>query len=75
MFDFSDVGQAAITNFHVDTDLLQIRSAIFANAQAILDATRDDGHGNAVVALDTHDSITLAGVTKAQLHQADFHLV
>jgi VCBS repeat-containing protein len=75
VFDFANVGQATITNFHVDTDLLQIKSAIFANAQAILDATHDDGHGNAVVALDAHDSITLAGVTKAQLHQTDFHLV
>jgi hypothetical protein len=75
VFDFAGVGQATVTNFHADTDLLQIKSAIFANAQAILDATRDDGHGNSVIALDAHDSITLTGVTKAQLHQTDFHLV
>ena len=75
VFDFANVGQATVTNFHADTDLLQIKSAIFANAQAILDATRDDGHGNSVIALDAHDSITLTGVAKAQLHQTDFHLV
>jgi hypothetical protein len=28
-----------------------------------------------VISLDAHDSITLAGVTKAQLHTNDFHLV
>jgi hypothetical protein len=75
VFDFANVGQATVTNFHADTDLLQLNASLFANAQAALDATQDDGHGNAVIALDAHDSITLTGVTKAQLHQADFHLV
>jgi hypothetical protein len=28
-----------------------------------------------VVSLDTHDTITLAGIVKAQLHTADFHVV
>jgi hypothetical protein len=40
-----------------------------------MDATHDDGHGNAVVTLDAHDSITLTGVNKAQLTTTDFHLV
>jgi Cadherin-like/Nidogen-like/FecR protein len=75
VFDFANVGQATVTNFHADTDLLQFKTSMFANAQAVLDATQDDVHGNAVIALDAHDSITLTGVTKAQLHQADFHLV
>jgi hypothetical protein len=75
VFDFANIGQATVTNFHADTDLLQLNASVFANAQAALDATQDDGHGNAVIALDAHDSITLTGVTKAQLHQADFHLV
>lgn len=75
VFNFANVGQATVTNFHADTDLLQIKSSIFANAQAILDAAHDDGHGDTVIALDAHDSITLAGVLKAQLHANDFHLV
>ena len=48
---------------------------MFANAQAALNATLDDGHGNTVISLDSHDTITLAGVVKAQLHAADFHVV
>jgi hypothetical protein len=75
VFDFANVGQATVTNFHADTDMLQLKASTFATAQALLDATRDDEHGNAVIALDAHDSITLAGVAKAQLHQTDFHLV
>lgn len=74
MFNFAAVGQDTITNFHADTDLLQMKSSMFANVQAILDATHDDGHGNTVFALDDHDSITLSGVLKAQLHTTDFHL-
>jgi hypothetical protein len=37
--------------------------------------TQDDGHGNTVVTLDGHDTITLTGVLKAQLHVTDFHVV
>jgi hypothetical protein len=75
VFDFANVGHATVTNFHADTDLLQLKASIFATAQAVLDATQDDGHGNAVIGLDAQDSITLTGVAKAQLHQTDFHLV
>jgi hypothetical protein len=40
-----------------------------------LNATHDNGHGDAVIAIDAHDSITLNGVLKAQLHVSDFHVV
>ncbi len=75
VFNFAAVGKTTITNFDVDSDMLQFKVGMFANAQAILAATQDDGHGNTVIALDAHDTITLAGVTKAQLHQSDLHLV
>ncbi len=75
VFNFAAVGNTTITNFDADSDLLQFKAGMFANAQAILAAAHDDGHGNTVIALDAHDSITLAGVTKAQLHQSDLHLV
>jgi hypothetical protein len=75
VFNFANVGQAAVYNFHADTDVLGVNAAQFASLQAVMDATRDDGHGNAVVTLDAHDSITLAGVSKVQLHTTDFHLV
>jgi len=75
VFNFANVGQTTVTDFHPATDILEFGSPIFANAQAALNATHDDGHGNTVIAVDAHDSITLSGVLKAQLHAADFHVV
>jgi hypothetical protein len=75
VFNFAGVGHDTVTNFHPVTDTLQFSGSIFANAQAVLNATQDDGHGNTVVALDAHDTITLSGVLKAQLHVSDFHVV
>jgi hypothetical protein len=75
VFNFAAVGQDTVTNFHPATDTLQFSGTIFANAQAALNAAQDDGHGNTVVALDAHDTITLSGVLKAQLQVSDFHVV
>ena len=75
VFNFAAVGHDTVANFHPATDTLQFSGSIFANAQAILNATQDDGHGNTVVALDAHDTITLNGVLKAQLNASDFHFV
>jgi hypothetical protein len=72
-FNFANVGHTTVTDFHPTTDTLQFNSQLFANVQAALNATHDDGHGNTVVALDAHDTITLSGVVKAQLHASDFH--
>ena len=74
-FNFSNVGHDTVANFHPDTDTLQFLGSMFATAQAALNATQDDGHGNTVVTLDTHDTITLSGVAKTQLHISDFHVV
>jgi hypothetical protein len=75
VFNFANIGHGAVANFHPATDTLQFASPIFANAQAVLNATHDDGLGNTVVTLDGHDTVTLSGVVKAQLHVADFHVV
>ena len=75
VFNFSGVGHDTVTNFQPAVDALQFVSSMFANAQAALNATLDDGQGNTVISLDTHDTITLAGIVKAQLHAADFHVV
>jgi hypothetical protein len=75
VFNFAGVGNATVTNFHAATDALQFGSQLFANLQAALNATHDDGHGNTVIALDAHDTITLDGILKAQLHASDFHFV
>jgi hypothetical protein len=75
VFNFAGVGHDTVSNFHTDADTLQFSAPLFANAQAALNATHDDGHGNTVVTLDAQDTITLAGILKAQLHATDFHFV
>jgi hypothetical protein len=75
VFNFANIGHDTVTDFHAATDTLQFSSTLFANAQAALNATADDGHGNTVVTLDAHDTITLSGILKAQLHVSDFHFV
>ena len=62
-----------ITNFHPNTDVIEIDHTVFADFQALLAVTHDDGHGNAVIAANPHDSITIKNVTVSQLHQSDFH--
>ena len=74
-FNFTGVGHTTVTDFHPATDTLQFGSQVFANLQAALNATHDDGHGNTVIALDAHDTITLNGILKAQLQASDFHFV
>jgi hypothetical protein len=74
VFNFSGFGQDAITNFRPDADTLQFSGAMFATAQAALDAAQDDGHGNTVIVVG-HDTIVLDGVLKNQLHLSDFHVV
>lgn len=75
VFNFASVGHDTVTDFHPTTDAIQFANPIFADAQAALNAAFDDGHGNTVIALDAHDTITLAGIAKAQLHVSDFHIV
>jgi hypothetical protein len=75
VFNLAAVGHAAIANFDPGADTIQFSSSVFVNVQSILNALHDDGHGNSVIAIDAHDSITLNGVPKAQLHVNDFHIV
>jgi hypothetical protein len=75
VFNFAAVGHDTLTDFRPAVDTLQFAGSIFADAQAALNATQDDGHGNTVIALDPNDTVTLTGVLKAQLHVTDFHVV
>jgi len=71
----ANFGHETITNFHPNTDVIEIDHTVFAGVQALLAAAHDDGQGNAVITADPHDSITLKNVNVAQLvqHQGDFH--
>jgi serralysin len=73
----SNFGQATISNFAPATDTIEISKTVFANIGALLAATHDDAHGNAVITDAAHDTITIQNATTAQLqaHQSDFHLV
>jgi hypothetical protein len=71
------VRRDTIAHFTPATDTIQISKAVFANIHALLAATHDDSHGNAVITDAAHDTITIQNVTTARLQarQGDFHLV
>jgi Ca2+-binding RTX toxin-like protein len=69
-------GKDTITDYTPGTDSLTFDHTIFADAAAVMAATQDV-NGNAVIAHDANTTVTLTGVTTAQLntHQNDFHFV
>jgi serralysin len=71
----ANFGNVILTNFDPGTDEIEIDDTVFADFQALLAAAHDDGNGNAVIAADPNDTITIKNVTVAQLvqHQGDFH--
>jgi T1SS-143 domain-containing protein len=71
----ANFGHETITNFRPETDVIEIDHKVFADFQALLAATHDDGNGNAVITANPNDTITVENVTVAQLvqHQSDFH--
>jgi hypothetical protein len=81
--DFSDTfvfhsgfGNNAITNFELNNDAVQFDKSIFASVNDVLAHTTDTAAG-AVIADGHGDTVTLIGITLAQLqsHQSDFQLV
>jgi VCBS repeat-containing protein len=71
----ANFGNVTLGNFDPGTDVIEIDHTVFADFQELLAAAHDDGNGNAVIAADSHDTITIKNVTVAQLvqHQGDFH--
>ena len=60
-----------MTDFLSLTDVLDVSDFGFADGAAVLAATENQG-GSAVITLSAGESITLEGVLKAELDQADF---
>jgi hypothetical protein len=73
-FNFEGVNRATVTDVHPFSEGLQFGSSTFADVQALF-ARHDDSHGNTVIALDGHDTITLSDVHQTLLHMGDFHFV
>jgi hypothetical protein len=66
---------AAIINFDPSQDTIQFEGTSLTDFASVLSHTTDDGHGNAVIAYDAHNAVTLVGVTSAMLHPSDFHFL
>lgn len=67
-------GKNTITDFNVTQDVIAFKSSLFANttfAQVISQA--HDSNGNAVIVVDSTDTVTLTGILVAQLQASDFH--
>jgi hypothetical protein len=65
------VGHDTVLNFNAQQDTVELDH--FANAQTVQELQSlitADAHGNAVIDLGNHDSITFANTTQAQLQQA-----
>jgi len=69
-------GNETVANFNPNQDQLSFNHALFAQSTAafVLSQTHGTGFG-AVIVVDPHDTITLPGVTTAQLaaRPSDFH--
>jgi fibronectin-binding autotransporter adhesin len=71
-------GSATIGDFDVNTDTININHALVDSVSALLASAQSVNSGHDTIMSDTaHDTITLKGVTVAQLqaHPSDFHLV
>jgi Ca2+-binding RTX toxin-like protein len=71
-------GSATIGDFDVNKDTIDISHTLFASVSAILASAQsiDSGH-DTIITDAAHDTITLKGVTVAQIqaHPGDFHLM
>ena len=65
---------ATIIDFDPSQDTIQFEGTSLTDFASVLSHTTDDGHGNAVIAYDAHNAVTLQGVTPAMLHPSDFHI-
>jgi hypothetical protein len=70
-------GQDKIADFSAGAgagDVIAFANTVFADFAAVMAATADDGLGNTVITKGAH-TLTLTGVTRAQLNADDFQFV
>ncbi|KZK76471.1 Leukotoxin [Pseudovibrio sp. W64] len=70
VFAAGDTGHDVLTDFDA-TDVIQVEAALFVDFIAIMDAA-EMSDSNTVITIDTDTSITLQGVTPAELQPDDF---
>ena len=70
-------GQDVIKNFELDKDFIQIDHTVFADISTLIGHTSDNSSGNAVIAADAHNSITIEGASTDALqhHLNNFIIV
>jgi hypothetical protein len=71
-FETAGFGNAHVNGFDPSQDAIQFNPALFANYMAVLSATQQSGP-DTVVTYDSHDSVTLTGVTASGLTSNNFH--
>ncbi len=67
-------GSATIADFDVNNDTINIDHSLFSTVSAFVAAAANSGH-DTVITDAAHETITLKGVTVAQLYQGDFHVI
>jgi serralysin len=65
-------GNAVVGSAVTEHDVIDVQAYDFADWTALQAAITNDLSGNAVIPLSATDSVTLAGVHTADLHQSDF---
>ncbi len=69
-------GKATIADFDIAQDTINISHTLFGSVADILAAATSANSGHDTVITDSaHDAITFSGVTVAQLHASNFHLI
>ncbi|GJE53430.1 hypothetical protein GOFOIKOB_6509 [Methylobacterium tardum] len=71
---YANFGKDVISGFDVKQDGLWFDHTMFSSPADILNHATDV-NGSVTIVLDANNSVTLQGVTKAQLTASDFHLV
>lgn len=69
-------GHDTITDFTPESsDVIQFDSLMFADYNVVQSHSTDDGHGNTIITYDANNSVTLLGVSVAELTSRDFLFV